>query len=114
MTEPEGELCTTGTTIPSQAVPRSSGCSSRTLELYSSMKTAISLPDDLFHLADKLAERLHVSRSQLYATAVAEYLAKHQARKVTDQLNAVYANQDSRLEPRLRTLQARSVPRDAW
>ncbi len=55
------------------------------------MKTAISLPDDLFRSADSLAERLGVSRSQLFATAVAEFLAKHQARKVTEQLNAVYA-----------------------
>jgi metal-responsive CopG/Arc/MetJ family transcriptional regulator len=78
------------------------------------MKTAISLPDDLFRSADTLAERLGISRSQLFATAVAEYLAKHQARKVTDQLNAVYAAQDSRLDPRLGQLQARSVLRDSW
>jgi len=78
------------------------------------MKTAISLPDDLFRSADTLAERLGVSRSQLFATAVAEYLAKHQTRKITDQLNAVYATQDSRLDPGLGRLQARSVARDTW
>lgn len=78
------------------------------------MKTAISLPDDLFRSADTLAERLGVSRSQLYATALAEYLAKHQARKITDQLNAVYAEQTSRLDPALSRLQARSVARDTW
>lgn len=78
------------------------------------MKTAISLPDDLFRLADTLAERLGVSRSQLFATAVAEYLAKHQAKKITDQLNAVYADQPSRLDPALSRLQARSVGQDAW
>ena len=78
------------------------------------MKTAISLPDDLFRSADTLAERLGVSRSQLFATAVAEFLAKHQAKKITDQLNTVYATQDSRLDPGLQRLQARSVPRDKW
>jgi len=78
------------------------------------MKTAISLPDDLFRSADTLAERLGVSRSQLFATAVAEFLAKHQAKKITDQLNAVYATQDGRIDPSLSRLQARSVPRDAW
>jgi metal-responsive CopG/Arc/MetJ family transcriptional regulator len=78
------------------------------------MKTAISLPDDLFRSADTLAERLGVSRSQLFATALAEYLAKHQAKKVTDQLNAVYAEQPSRLDPALGRLQARSVARDSW
>ncbi len=78
------------------------------------MKTAISLPDDLFRSANSLASRLGVSRSQLFATAVAEFLAKHQARKVTDQLNAVYGEQPSRLDARLTSLQARSLPRESW
>ena len=78
------------------------------------MKIAISLPDALFRSADTLAERLGISRSQLFATAVAEYLAKHQSKKLTDQLNAVYGAQDSRLDPSLRTLQARSVIRESW
>jgi metal-responsive CopG/Arc/MetJ family transcriptional regulator len=47
------------------------------------MKTAISLPDDLFASAEVLAERLGLSRSRLFATAVAEFVAKHQTRKVT-------------------------------
>ncbi len=78
------------------------------------MKTAISLPDDLFRSADTLAERLGVSRSQLFATAMAEFLAKHHAKTLTDQLNAVYATQDNRLDPGLSRLQARSVVRDKW
>jgi metal-responsive CopG/Arc/MetJ family transcriptional regulator len=40
------------------------------------MKTAISLPNDVFESADELAQRLGISRSELYATAVAEYLAE--------------------------------------
>ncbi|MBK8006476.1 MAG: ribbon-helix-helix protein, CopG family [Gemmatimonadetes bacterium] len=78
------------------------------------MKTAISLPDDLFASAEALAERLGVSRSALYATAVAEYLAKHQARKVTDRLNALYADESSALDPRLARAQKRSAARTAW
>lgn len=78
------------------------------------MKTAISIPDELFESADALAERLGVSRSQLYATALAEYVAKNQARKVTDRLNAVYATEPGPLDPGVRQLQARSIPRDQW
>ncbi|MEO8139224.1 MAG: ribbon-helix-helix protein, CopG family [Gemmatimonadota bacterium] len=78
------------------------------------MKTAISLPDELFQSADALAERLGISRSQLFATALAEYLAKHQTRKLTDRLNAVYKSGPSRLEPALRRIQARSVGPDSW
>ena len=78
------------------------------------MKTAISLPDDLFESADDLAERLGVSRSQLYATAVAEYVAKHRNQDVTARLNEVYGEHDGRLEPEVRRAQARSVGAAEW
>lgn len=73
------------------------------------MKTAISLSDELFASADALAKRLGVSRSQLYATAVAEYVAKHSDTDVTARLNAVYADLPSGLDPALRRAQARSI-----
>lgn len=78
------------------------------------MKTAISLPDDLFESADELAERLGVSRSELYADAVAEYLAKHRGQDVTARLNEVYADEASGLDPALRTAQARSMGSSEW
>ena len=78
------------------------------------MKTAISLPDDTFTAADALAKRLGVSRSELYATAVAEYLAKHRTSKVTERLDQVYAHQSDRLDPTLRRAQRRSVGDREW
>jgi metal-responsive CopG/Arc/MetJ family transcriptional regulator len=78
------------------------------------MKTAISLPDELFASADALAQRLGVSRSELYATAVAEFLAKHQGTKVTERLDQVYAEQPSRLERPLRRAQSRALRTPEW
>ncbi len=78
------------------------------------MKTAISLPDRLFSSADTLARRLGMSRSQLYATALAEYLAKHQAAKVTERLNSVYGAEPSGVEESLRRAQRRAVARTEW
>ena len=78
------------------------------------MKTAISIPDELFASAEALAERLGVSRSSLFATAVAEFLAKHQARKVTDRLNALYADESSALDPKLARAQQRTAARSEW
>jgi metal-responsive CopG/Arc/MetJ family transcriptional regulator len=78
------------------------------------MKTAISLPDQLFQSADALAKRLGVSRSELYATAVAEFLAKHQDAKVTERLDQVYAQQASRVERPLRRAQGRSLRASEW
>jgi len=78
------------------------------------MKVALSIPDDLFESAETLVKRLGVSRSRLYASALAEYIAKHQTRKVTARLDAVYATEESGLDPSLRRAQARSLPRDSW
>jgi len=47
------------------------------------MKTAISLPDDLFKSGDSLAKRLGVSRSELYARALADFVAKYKTSQLT-------------------------------
>ena len=78
------------------------------------MKTAISLPDDLFASADALAGRLGVSRSALYAAALAEYLAKHRTARVTERLNAVYATESSRVHPSIDKAQRRRVKSAEW
>ena len=77
------------------------------------MKVALSIPDELFETAETVSKRLGVSRSRLYSTALAEFLAKHRGRKVTDRLNTVYGVEESRVEPGVRRLQRRSL-RDAW
>lgn len=78
------------------------------------MKTAISLPDELFDSADALAERLGISRSELYATAVAEYVAKHRDEDVTARLNEVYGDESSGIDPRLKSAQAQSASSTEW
>lgn len=52
------------------------------------MKTAVSIPDDVFEAAERLAKRLNKARSTLYAEAVAQYLARHDSDAVTDAMNA--------------------------
>jgi metal-responsive CopG/Arc/MetJ family transcriptional regulator len=78
------------------------------------MKTAISLPDDLFEAADNLARKLGMSRSRLFATAVAEYVARHRTARVTDRLDAVYATDDNRLDPAVDKAQRRAARRSDW
>ena len=78
------------------------------------MKTAVSVPDPVFASADALARRLGISRSQLYATALAEYVAKFQATKVTERLDAVYVKEASRIDPRLSRAQRRALQRAEW
>jgi metal-responsive CopG/Arc/MetJ family transcriptional regulator len=78
------------------------------------MKTAISLPDDLFSAADALAGRLGVSRSELYATALAEFVAKHTEAEVTARLDQLYATEPSALEDGFRRAQRRSLGTENW
>lgn len=78
------------------------------------MKTAISIPDSLFASADALARKLGMSRSRLYATALAEYVAKQRTSRVTERLNAVYATEESRLPDDIRRAQQRLLLRQEW
>lgn len=55
------------------------------------MKTAVSIPDDLFRRADQLAARLGKSRSQVYREALAEYLWRREPRSVTGALDELVA-----------------------
>lgn len=74
------------------------------------MKTAIIIPDALF----EEAERRGLSRSELYANAVHEYVEKYRAGDITERLDEVYAKTDSRLDPGLRIMQSASLKREDW
>ena len=78
-------------------------------------KTAVSLPDDLFLPVNELAKRQGMSRRELHAVALAEYVAKHRDANVTSKLNEVLADQPSVVCPALQAAQARSLGSgEAW
>ena len=74
------------------------------------MKTTVSIPDKVFRSADSLAKRLGVSRSKLYAIALADFLSRHQGRQVKERLDAVYNKEASGLDPGIIKLQVKSLP----
>ena len=78
------------------------------------MKTAISIPDDIFRAAEKSAQRLGLSRSGMYTKAISEFLQKQDDSSITEALNEVYSDTSSELDPVLAELQARSLPREEW
>jgi metal-responsive CopG/Arc/MetJ family transcriptional regulator len=53
------------------------------------MKTAISIPDEIFDEAERLARRLKQSRSEVYSRALAEYVARHAPDRVTEEMDRV-------------------------
>ena len=78
------------------------------------MKTAVSLPEDLFLRAETIAKKLRVSRSQLYATAIAEFLDRTQSERVTERLNQVYAVTHAKLDAALHRAQLKSRGDNSW
>lgn len=78
------------------------------------MKTAISIPDDLFAAADGLARELGQSRSHLYAQAVREYLARHSADSVTEAFNDVWADVEGEDRSFLIDTSRRTLERSEW
>lgn len=58
------------------------------------MKTAISVPDEVFEGAERLAGMTGRSRSELYSTAMAEYLASHDPSTVTQAIDRVVTELD--------------------
>ena len=82
------------------------------------MKTAISLPDKLFKLAEKTAHNLGIPRSQLFARALEEFIRHHREENITERLNDIYSSTESSIDPILNKLQkntiSRGVKRESW
>jgi hypothetical protein len=78
------------------------------------MKTAISIPDPIFAAAEGLADRLALSRSELYARAVAAFVAAHQDDAVRQQLDDIYGEERARVDTVLAKMQSLSIGDEAW
>jgi hypothetical protein len=78
------------------------------------MKTAVSLPDEIFRQAEATAKKLRMSRSRLYATAISEYLDRHRADSVTERLNRLYSKHDSKLDPAWERAMLQTLAKDPW
>ena len=78
------------------------------------MKTAISLPDEVFQQAERLARRLKKSRSELYREAVAEYVARHDPEAITEAVDRVAEQLDSRPDAFFSAAARQILERTEW
>jgi metal-responsive CopG/Arc/MetJ family transcriptional regulator len=78
------------------------------------VKTSISLPDNLFRLAETAARKLGMSRSKLYATALAEFLERRQTANITQRLNEIYSERPAKLDSAPASAQSKSLESDSW
>jgi metal-responsive CopG/Arc/MetJ family transcriptional regulator len=78
------------------------------------VKTAVSLPDPLFQTAERMARRLGLSRSRLYAQALEAFVEARRSQGVRERLDAVYRVENSRLDPVLEWMQIASLSPEDW
>jgi predicted transcriptional regulator len=79
-----------------------------------SMKTAVSIPDNLFEGAERLARRTNRSRSRLFSDALKEYLARHTPDKVTEAMDSVLADLGEVGDPFVSSASRRILERSKW
>jgi metal-responsive CopG/Arc/MetJ family transcriptional regulator len=66
------------------------------------VKTAISIQKSLFEQAEKMARRMNVSRSRLFALALEDYLRRAENRELLTKINAAFAEEPDQAERTLR------------
>ena len=78
------------------------------------MKTAVSVPDDVFKDAERLAKRLKTSRSRLYSDALREYVARHSPEDVTAAYDRLIEEYGQPADDAVLAANARTIARIEW
>ncbi|TGK27874.1 ChpI protein [Leptospira yasudae] len=82
------------------------------------MKTAISIPDELFKTAEKTAKKLGIPRSQLFARALEEFIKSHSKESITEKLNKVYSSKSKETKNNITDISIeslrKSLKNDSW
>jgi alkanesulfonate monooxygenase SsuD/methylene tetrahydromethanopterin reductase-like flavin-dependent oxidoreductase (luciferase family) len=78
------------------------------------MKTAVSVPDDVFERADRLARQAGRSRSDVYSAALREYVARHAPDEVTEALDSLVGEIGEGVDPFVAEAARRSLGATDW
>jgi len=81
------------------------------------METAISLPNKLFYIAEKYAEKHGLSRNELYAAAVSEFIEKRKKKErkdITRRINEICDTADTSLNPQISAASRRLLRSSEW
>lgn len=78
------------------------------------MKTAVSIPNEVFGEAERLARRTKRSRSEVYSRALAEYVARHTPDRVTEAMDRALDELGEPADQFVRTASRRVLKRSAW
>lgn len=78
------------------------------------MKTAISVPDEIFQLSERLAKKLEISRSAVFALGVKKLGEEFDDEEITRNLNDYYSKKRAELDPVIVQMAALSLPKEEW
>lgn len=78
------------------------------------MRTAVSLPDDLFEQAERLAKQRSIHPDELFAEALREYVARHNPGAVTDAINCALDSEALDVDPAPRVAARRTFQQSEW
>jgi metal-responsive CopG/Arc/MetJ family transcriptional regulator len=78
------------------------------------MRISVSISDDIFEGAERVARRMRKSRSQLFSDALKEYVARHAPEDVTETLNRVNAELDDEADGFVSSASRRALERSEW
>jgi len=80
----------------------------------SGMKTAVSIPDDVFEGAERLARRTRRSRSRLFSDALREYLARHSPDELAEAVDKACTEIGDTRDPFVAAAAGRILERTEW
>jgi predicted transcriptional regulator len=78
------------------------------------MKTAVSVPDPLFQRGERMAKRMKIARSELYARALLAYVERFEDRDLTASWNRALAGSEEPLDAGLARAQAGAIADEGW
>lgn len=78
------------------------------------MKTAVSIPNELFDVAERLARRTRKSRSRLFSDALREYVARRSPDKITEAMDEALAEIGENKDPFVAAASRRRLEQSEW
>ena len=78
------------------------------------MKTAISVPTEVFQLSERLAKKLKVSRSAVFTLGVKKLGEEFDDEQITERLNEYYSKEKAEIDPVVMRMAAVSLPKEKW
>jgi metal-responsive CopG/Arc/MetJ family transcriptional regulator len=78
------------------------------------MKTAISIPNELFDVAERLARRTRKSRSRLFSDALREYVARRSPDKITEDMDKALAEIGESNDPFVAAASRKRLEQSEW